>query len=393
MRWIAAAVLGVVCSGGLAQVAMPPATPETTGTIVGHVYLADTGGPARLAQVALQPVQVPGDDAKKSDTRQMGLFQVYRTGLDGGYRIPHVKPGSYYVVVKMPGYLSPFAMFTNQQLAHPTPDDQQKIDANLPVVTVVPNNSATMDVHLTRGASLSGTLGFDDGEPYPDVRVQVMQKDAKGKWQVLPLVSGGYTDDLGNFRITGLLAGEYLLKASFSLDDMYVSSVLEQPDMMSSNTHFSLNYYSGDTARLRDAKPIHVDSSQEVAGANITIPVSKLHMVSGQIVQAGGGRAINGGNVALCYPDGEGEELASVKVESDEPMFRMPFVPEGSYVLKVKDAEDVKREEVSNGPGTMPPFHTVETVVQKYGTTDQPLVVTGDVSGVNLAVKAAAKTP
>ncbi len=393
MRWMAAAVLGAACSGGLAQQVATPATPETTGTIVGHVYLADTGGPARLAEVALQPVQVPSDDAKKGDSRQLGSFEVYRTGLDGGYRIAHVRPGSYYVVVKMPGYLSPFAMFTNQQLSHPTPDDQQKIDAYLPVVTVVPNNSATMDIHLTRGASLSGTLSFDDGEPYPDVRVQAMQKDAKGKWQTLPLVSGGYTDDLGNFRITGLLAGEYLLKATLSLDDMYVSSVLEQPDGISSSTHFSLDYYSGDTVRLRDAKPIHVDSSQEVTGANITIPVSKLHMVSGQIVQAGGGRAINGGTVALYYPDGDGEELASVKVESDEPVFRMPFVPEGNYVIKVKDAEDVKREVVSNGPGSEPPFHTVTTVVQKYGTTEQPLVVTGDVSGVDLAVKAVAKTP
>jgi len=32
-------------------------------------------------------------------------------------------------------------------------------------------------------------------------------------------------------------------------------------------------------------------------------------------------------------------------------------------------------------------------VVQKYGTTEQPLVVTGDVSGVNLVVTAAGKTP
>jgi hypothetical protein len=59
----------------------------------------------------------------------------------------------------------------------------------------------------------------------------------------------------------------------------------------------------------------------------------------------------------------------------------------------VKDAEDVRREEISNGTGTMPPFHTKETVVQKYGTTEQPLVVTGDVSGVNLAVAVAEKTP
>jgi len=104
MRWMAAAVLGTVSSSGWAQqIAVSPASAETIGTIVGHVYLADTGGPARLAQVALQPVQVPSDDAKKGETHQRSSFQVYRTGLDGGYRIAHVKPGSYYVVVRCLG--------------------------------------------------------------------------------------------------------------------------------------------------------------------------------------------------------------------------------------------------------------------------------------------------
>jgi hypothetical protein len=222
--------------------------------------------------------------------------------------------------------------------------------------------------------------------------VTVMEKGAKGEWKELGLVSGGYTDDLGHFRITGLLGGTYLLHVNVSIDDMYVDSVLEQPNMISSNTHYSLDYYSGDTARKRDAKPIDLDSSQEMSSANITIPVSKLHAVSGAIVEAKSGRAINSGKVTLVYADG-GEDAVSTKVESDEPVFRMPFVPEGSYTIKVSDAAEVNREEISNGPGVMPPFHTVEKVIRKYGTAEQPLVVTGDVSGVNLAVTPVAKTP
>lgn len=96
--------------------------------------------------------------------------------------------------------------------------------------------------------------------------------------------------------------------------------------------------------------------------------------------------------VAMYYADASGsgdDEVASVKLGADEPVFRMPFVPEGSYVIKVKDAEDVKREDISNGPVVMPPFHTKETVVRKYGTVEQPLVVTRDMSGVNLAVSTA----
>ena len=67
----------------------------------------------------------------------------------------------------------------------------------------------------------------------------------------------------------------------------------------------------------------------------------------------------------------------------------MPFVPEGNYVIKVKDAEEVRREEVSDPQDWIPRMHIKETVVQRFGTTEQPLVVTGDVSGVNLAVAAA----
>jgi hypothetical protein len=394
MRWIAASVVGFLGAVALGQqAATPAAAPETTGTVVGHVYLADTGGPARLAKVALQPVEVKSDDRPEAERRNEHAFQIYRVGLDGSYRILHVKPGVYYVVVKQPGYLSPFAMFTNKQLVHPTPDDQQKIDAYLPMITVVPNNTATLDVRLTRGASLGGTVSFDDGQPFPDTRVTVMQKDAKGEWKELGLVSGGYTDDLGHFRITGLLGGTYLLHVNVSIDDMYVDSVLEQPNMMSSNTHYSLDYYSGDTARKRDAKPIDLDSSQEMSSANITIPVSKLHAVSGAIVEAKSGRAVNSGAITLTYGDGDGQDVVSTKVESDEPVFRMPFVPEGSYTIKASDAADVSREEISNGPGAMPPFHTVEKVIRKYGTAEQPLVVTGDVSGVNLAVTPVAKTP
>jgi len=379
------AVLGCVGSVALAQ----QVTPEATGTVVGHVYLADTGGPARLAQVALQPVAVKSDERPYVEKRNDPAFRFYRTGLDGSYRMLHVKPGAYYVVVKEPGYLSPFALFANAQLSHPTPDDQQKIAANLPVVSVIPNNTATMDIHLTRGASLSGTVRFDDGSPVPQTNVSVMQKNDKGKWQGLTFATGGNTDDLGHFRITGLLEGNYLLEVGLAVSDEYVDSVLGQVRMASYSYGYLLAYYSGDTARLRDAKPIHLDGSQEMSGADITIPVSKLHVVTGQIVEAGSGRVINSGKVTLVYADEGGEDVASATVEADEPVFRMPFVPEGSYTLKVSDAAEVSREEISNGPGVMPPFHTKETVVRKFGTAGQPLVVTGDVSGVNLAVSPA----
>jgi hypothetical protein len=388
MRWLALCWLGGVVPMAAQQAVVAP--PESTGTVTGHVYLSDGGGPARLAEVALQPMEVKSDDRPWQERDKDAPFRLYRTGLDGGFRIEHVKPGSYYVVVKEPGYLSPFAQFTNAQLVHPTAEDQQKIAAGLPVISVAANNTATMDIHLVRGAVLSGTVVFDDGKPYPDQRVTVLEK-VNGKWQPLMLANEGQTDDLGNFRITGLLEGDYLLRVNLAIDDLYASSLLGHGSS-SSMTHYSLSYYSGDTERLRDAKPVHLDGSQEMSDAGITIPVSKLHAVSGAIVEAKSGRAINSGKVTLAYAGEGGEDMVSTNVEADEPVFVMPFVPEGAYTIKVTEAADVTREEISNGAGTYPPFHTKETVLRKYGTVEQPLTVTGDVTGVNLAVTPVAKT-
>jgi hypothetical protein len=356
------------------------------------VYLADTGGPARLAQVALQPVAVKSDDRPFSERQKDPVFTLYPTGLDGSYRIPRVAPGTYYVVVKQLGYLSPYTQFSNAELAHPTAAVQQRIDALLPVVTVVPNNTATMDLTLTRGASFSGTVRFDDGTPYAGARVAVLEKNEKGTWQAVYLMERGDTNDRGQFRITGLLAGDYLLRVPLEVDDMYASSLLGHGSS-GNYTHYSLDFYNGDTARLRDAKPIHLDSSQEMSSADITIPISKLHSVSGAIVEAATGHAINSGIVQLYYADDDKDEVASTKVESGEPVFRFPFVPEGEYVIKVMAVAEVSREEISNGQGAMPPFRTKETWLRTYLPAQQALTVTGDVSGLNLAVSPREKTP
>ncbi len=372
-----------LCLAAAAMSAQTSAPVEPTGTVIGHVYLADTGGPARLTSIALQPIEVKSDDRPFAE-RNKDTFHQYQTLLDGSYTIPHVRPGTYYVVVKQPGYLSPFAQFTNAELVRPTPEVQQRIAAYLPMVTVLANNTATLDVHLTRGASISGTLRYDDGTPVADSRVQVLQKDAKGKWQPIHLVNGGDSDDQGHYRITGLLAGDYLLRTSISLDDTYVSSLIGEVNSVSSMTHYSLDFYSGDTAREKDAKPLHLESSQDIPSVDLTIPVSKLHAITGALVEARTGHALNAGKVTLTYEDGE--ELASAKVETDEPAFHFFFIPEGSYTMTVSNAADVVRQQVPNPPGTFPPFETKEKVVRKYEAASQPLIVTQDVPSLNITV-------
>ena len=146
-----------------------------TGTVTGHVYCADTNAPARMASVMLEPVRVvdeAGTSAEGSHT-QVTMTAV-ETGLDGGFAIPEVTPGVYYIIAYKAGYLSPLATFSSDVLSHPSAEDRKRIAAAVPKITVEAGLPASVDLRLERGAAISGTILFDDGSPAADLVVHAL---------------------------------------------------------------------------------------------------------------------------------------------------------------------------------------------------------------------------
>jgi hypothetical protein len=80
-------------------------------------------------------------------------------------------------------------------------------------------------------------------------------------------------------------------------------------------------------------------------------------------------------SIYATTPIGEGNEN-----------FDFPFVPEGDYVLKVNSAADARFEEIPNSPGSVPPSWTKTTMVHEYGTTEVPLHVDSERTGVTVDV-------
>ena len=147
--------------------------------------------------------------------------------------------------------------------------------------------------------------------------------------------------------------------------------------------------YLGDTVRERDARTVKLEEGQQMEGQDITIPVSKMHSISGALVDAGSGQALNAGHVALVYAD-DGKEVTSVAIDAETKTFSMPFVLEGAYKLTTKDAREVRYEPLSDANND--PFHqnTKEIVLRQYGPGEMPVVVQTEMSGVNLPVEAKA---
>ena len=379
----------------LASIAQQPAP---TGTVTGRVLLADTHLPARMASVVLQPIVDLTSPAHKPDGKDFKPepnTTITQTLLDGSFTIPNVRPGDYYVIAEKLGYLSPLAQLSREDLNHPTKATADLMAALLTPVTVAANRTSTAEVHLLKGATIAGSIRFDDGTPDAASAVSLLSKDKSGKWSgfrtklLAGPFSGTTTDDAGHFRFSGLPAGEYLLKTALELNEVIVNHIFNENGGTSSSTRYALDIYSGSAMRQRDAKLIKIVNGEASETNDIEIPLAKLHAVSGTVLEGNTGRIVNAAKVEIHYTDDDAQ-LVSTEVGKDDNTFHFLYVPEGEYTLKVTNPRDVTREEVPTCPdiksGCLPPTHTEEKTIRSFGPADQPLVLHSDVSGLTIAV-------
>jgi hypothetical protein len=165
----------------------------------------------------------------------------------------------------------------------------------------------------------------------------------------------------------------------------FASAPGESGGSSSVNNVASLAFYSGSATRRADATPFKLTANEERSGEDITIPIAKLHTITGEVVAEHDGHVLNQGNVKLLDPDDK-SEVESSKVERADGKFHLFFVPEGNYILHVDNAADVTYEDVPNPPGSMPASREKTNVIRTYGTADQPLNLHDDAPTIVLSV-------
>ncbi len=389
------AILALLLATPILALSQTTPHPEDLGTVTGHITCADTQRPARLAEVRLVPANISPAKTAKPDPNDVfdgGNLPATQTDLSGGYTIRNVHPGQYYLRVDLPGYVTPLLSFTRDQLAKPTPELQQRIQNELQRLTVAGRATLTADATLRRGASISGTILFDDGSPSIGIGVRVLQRDPKGDFkqpvQANALRWSLTTDDHGRYRFDALPAGEYAVQANLTLSTQDTTRMPmpngNMVEMIMTHYLFSLPIYSGSVIRRHDATPIKLSAGEEASDIDITIPISQLHDISGSLL-AKDGHTVNGGKVALLFAD-DHSQFAEVDINPDDATFHFPYVPEGNYILSVTEAKDVGHVEVPNAPGATPRTHTEHPTLRTYGTTQQPLSVQTDLQSLNVTV-------
>jgi hypothetical protein len=386
----------------LTATAQTPAAPDA-GSVTGHILCGDTQRPARLAEVRLVPTSITAA-AKPNYFEDLAVLgnniPPVQTDMSGEYTVRNVRPGTYYLRVDYTGYLTPILGFTRDQLAHPTPEIQQRVATQLQVIPVAPHAATRADVTIARGAAIFGTITYDDGSPAVGLGLALYQRDAKGEFKTeFPVAGlGSSTDGHGHYRFDSLPSDSFVVAANFSINELTVTTL---PNLVGAGTMqmnlqkviFSLPLYSGSALRLHDAIVIKTDQGQDAPSTDLVLPLSKLHRVSGTVTTKGG-HTVSSGKVALLYADTR-EELTNVPISREDGRFNFLYVPEGDYILAVQKAEDVVQIEIPNPPGSTPKNRLEDKTTHTYGTAEQPIKVEGELPSILAIVpeKAVAATP
>ena len=155
-----------------------------TAKITGRVVSAETGTPVRRAQIRIASVD--------------GRFnRSIATDSDGAFEFLSLPASRYRLYVSKAGYV---ALEYGQ--ARP-------FEAGKPLDIAAGETLDKIDFSLPRGSVISGRITDEFGDPLTDAQVQAMRYQlVNGERQLVNAGRISATDDLGQFRIFGLMPGE-----------------------------------------------------------------------------------------------------------------------------------------------------------------------------------------
>src|SRR5207237_10715078 len=172
--------------------------------ITGRVIAADSGNPIRRAQIRLTAPEIRVN--RTSNTDNDGKYEFADLPA-GRYRLPVSKAG--YVTLEY-GQARPFEAGKPLDLA-----DATRLDKT--------------DFSLPRGSVITGRLTDEFGDPIADATVQAMRYQfTNGQRQLVVAGRQATSDDIGQYRIFGLMPGDYVVRASVR-DGSMVAAVLRPP--------------------------------------------------------------------------------------------------------------------------------------------------------------------
>jgi hypothetical protein len=297
-----------------------------TATIRGHVVAAESGQPLRKALVRA----VPHDGATLAGRGPLSAT----TDADGKYELTDLAPGSYNVTAfKTPYVITTWGQTETGVLAKPL---------ELRAGEVVDR----VDFSMQRGGVITGRIVDEYGEPMANLQVSAMRsRVVNGKRDLQP-TNFASTDDLGEFRIFGVVPALYSVKATWRQTGPPVDST--PPD----RTGYAETFFPG-TIDPADAQRFNVRAGQTISDLAMALSPITTVRAEGTVVDADG-RPLSGAMLMIGKVEGTGGISSGAPVRPDGT-FTLSNLTAGVYTLRAQP---------------MPPRKDLATMKLTVGTED-----------------------
>jgi hypothetical protein len=187
------------------------------------------------------------------------------TNSQGAFELRDVAPGSYFVSASRAGYLE-------LQYGQRRPRER-----GVSVDVRGADTIQRIDIALPKGSVLAGRITDELGEPYPGVRVSVLEVRYQQGRRV-PFPSGGATtDDLGAYRIPGLLPGTYQVSATSS--ETWRNERQE-------NYGYATTYYPATASE--NAQSITLRAAEDRTDIDFSLTASRTARLRGRVIRPTG---------------------------------------------------------------------------------------------------------
>jgi hypothetical protein len=242
--------------------APPPTPPGDLCTIEGQIFDASTGQPLRKASLSLNlirmsPGMAPGPGSYSATTDAAGKYSI--SGME---------PGQYRVNASHMGFL-------NMQYNARRPEGP-----GTPLELARGQKMTGVDFRLTPHGVIAGRMLDEDGDPLQNVQIQLLRMSyARGRKQ-LQQYNGSNTNDLGEYRISGISPGKYYLCATYR---SRLSMMIMDGNAIVANgparqqEDYAPTFYPGVTD-VSAAVPMEMKPGQQLQGINLKL--AKIHTVS-----------------------------------------------------------------------------------------------------------------
>ena len=338
-RALSLLVLLVALTGGALAAQQPPrdtpaqpkdAVRPPAGRITGRVVASDNGRPVKRARVFVTAAELPGGRGMLTD--------------DGGvFDFTELPAGRYTLTVSKAGFVS---------LSY---GQRRPLQAGTPLQLADGEQLKGVQFQLPRGSVIGGRVLDEDGDAMPGVMVRVMRYQYQQGERRLTPAGNGQTDDRGQYRVWGLMPGDYYVSAMMRGGNfggnfggpggpggrgggrgfaVAPPSGGNEQDQI----NYAPTYYPG-VPSVNEAKAITVGLSQEVLDINFGMQLVRIARITGRVLNPDGS-PVTSGNVNLM-PDTGGARGTQIGMNVGgriqwDGAFTIASVPPGRYILRAR---------------------------------------------------------